>query len=82
MNAKDALALRGFDKKPELAKICRYILRTDSDCLRKQLYSDDLRGLYVLAMDSVCDSVVLSYYYGQAKGFRACEEKKRKVKKE
>ena len=77
MNAKDALALRGFDKKPELAKICRYIMRTDSYCLRKQLYSDDLIDLYVLAMDSVCDSVVLSYYYGQDKGFRACEEKKK-----
>lgn len=81
MNAKDALALRGFDKKPELAKICRYIMRTDSDCLRKQLYSDDLRDLYVLAMDSVCDSVVLSYLYGQAKGYRTCMEKVR-VKKE
>ena len=80
MNAKDALALRGFDKKPKLAKICRYIMRTDSYCLRKQLYSDDLRDLYVLAMDSVCDSVVLSYYYGQAKGFRACDEIRRKVK--
>ena len=81
MNAKDALALRGFDQKPELAKICRYILRTDNDCLGKQLYSDDLRDLYVLAMDSVCDSVVLSYYYGQAKGYRTCLEKARVKKK-
>ena len=80
MNAKDALAFRAFDKKPESAKICRYILRTDNDCLRKQLYSDDLRDLYVLAMDSICDSGVLSYLYGEAKGYRTCM-KKVKVKK-
>ena len=79
MTATDVLGLYGFDKRPELGKICRYIQRTDKGFLSKDMYSDDLRALYLLGLESVCESIILSFYFGQAKGYRACDEKRGKV---
>jgi hypothetical protein len=76
LTATDVLDLYGFDRRPELRKICRYIQRTDKGRLSKDMYSDDLRALYLLGEESVCESIILSFYFGQAKGYRACEQKK------
>lgn len=77
MSTADVLGLYGFDKRPELAKICRYITLTDEDCISRGLYSDDLRTLYLLGKRSICECIVLSYLYGQAKGYRTCKQKER-----
>lgn len=71
-----ALELYGFSKNPELGKICRYIELTDEACMEKELFYDDLMPLFLLGKKSIFDCVVLSYSYGQAKGYRSCQQKR------
>lgn len=74
MTPTDMLEIHGFNRLPELARICRYITLTDANCGKKDLYSDDLKELFLLGQESVFDCIILSYLYGQAKGFRTCQE--------
>lgn len=68
------LEMFGFSNRPELRKICTYILRTDCRCERKAMYSDDLKTLFLLSQEDTVAGIVLSYAYGQAKGFRTCQQ--------
>lgn len=73
--ATAVLGLYGFNRRPELGKICRYIKLTDGECLKRGMYSDDLKTLFLLGKKSICECIVLSYLYGQAKGYRTRDQR-------
>ena len=77
--ARNTLALFRLDSKPELRSMCRYVERTDGRCLDKPLYGDELRVLYTLGQKNICDAITAAYVYGQAKGFRRCQELNRET---
>lgn len=72
--ATAVLDLYRFSRRPELGKICRYIELTEGDCLRKDMYSDDLKTMWLFGRRQLADALILSYLYGQAKGYRTCNE--------
>lgn len=79
-NSARNLELYGFPKQPELRKIVRYIQRTDGDCTRKSMMADELKTLFLFSQKGcVCHAIILSYFFGQAKGFRTCQEKGKKT---
>lgn len=74
--ATAVLGLYGFNRRPELGKICRYIELTDVECLKRGMYSDDLKTLFLLGKKSICECIILSYLYGQAKGYRTRDQRR------
>ena len=77
--ARNTLALFRMDSKPELRSMCRYIELTDGRCLDKPLYSSELKTLFILGQGNICDAIAAAYTYGQAKGFRRCQELNRET---
>lgn len=69
-NLQDRIRLYGFDKKPELKKITGYIERTKGGFNVLDLYSDELRALYLAAKTDMVGALVLAFIFGQAKGVR------------